>query len=135
VDRPQSYQKSIFPDNLCVHTFGVCTQRLSDGQREGSTFGTHGVPLAAEPSRPRFRSLNRTVHIPLCTGFLEALGHNLFAATFDGATATQVARGAVLSILYARSIVGKIGDRLAGFFTTGGELFTRLNDRCDTAGP
>ena len=113
----------------------VCTQKLSDGKRERSTLSTHGVPLAAEPSRPGFRSLNRAVHIPLRARFFETLGHNLFAAAFDGTTAKQVTCGAELVILHAGGIVGKIGNGLAGFFTMGGEVFTRLNDRRDTARP
>jgi hypothetical protein len=79
--------------------------------------------------------LDRAIHIPLRAGLFEALGHDLFAATFDGAAANQVTRRAELVRLHPSGIVGKVSDSLAGFFATRRESLTRLDNGRHLTGP
>jgi hypothetical protein len=98
----------------------VCTQKMSDSEREPGSFLAERVPNATEPSRSSFSSENRTFHDPLSTRAFEALGDNLFTAAFDGTTANQIALGTEEIVAHAMTVIGEVGDGLSGFVMVAG---------------
>jgi len=67
----------------------VCTQRLSGGERQVRTGRDEFRPISAHPSRSCLGGQNRAIQMPLCARQFQALGDDLFAATFNDATANQ----------------------------------------------
>jgi hypothetical protein len=92
-------------------------------QGESSAFGDQCIPSATEPGRACLGGGKSARLSPASPGPFEAQPGDLFAGTFDGATADKVALLAKAGIIHACLVVGKVGDC---FVNSGGGLRREL---------
>ena len=107
----------------------ACTQRMSDSQRKLIPANTLLSQISTEPDSPSLCGLISTGNKPLGTGPFQALGDDLFAATFHRTAANHVSWSAKQVISHALGVVAETGCRLACFLRMGSQFLTSPNDK------